>query len=258
MTEDSSELEGAELSSSGAEEALCQPNFPVIGIGASAGGLGALKELLQAMPAESGIALVIIQHLDPSHESQMASLLARYVGCPRGGSREGLAPEPNTVYTIPPGQYLGLREGIFHLEAPVKEHGLRMPIDFFFRSLAEARRGEGDLGGPLGQRFGWDAGGAADPRRRRDGHRPGPGHRGIRFHAPQRHRHGPGGPGASGRGDAGGDPAVRARLLLSRARSPRAKKPSPRLMGSDEILRLLLKAKTDFRGYKRDTLLRRV
>ncbi len=257
MREDSQERDPAALIRPKAAEVLCQPSFPVIGIGASAGGLGALKELLQAMPRDSGVALVIIQHLDPAHESQMASLLSRYTDAPVMEAREGLAPEPNSVYTIPPGQYLSLHEGLFHLEAPVKEHGLRMPIDFFFRSLAEARQekaicvvlsGSGS-DGTLGVRAIRGVGGLAvaqDPDT-------------AEFDSMPRERDwdGAGRSRAPGRADTGDAPPLCRGLLLRECVAPELVEEST-ADGLDEILRLLLKAKTDFRGYKRNTLLRRV
>src|SRR5574340_215480 len=81
-------------------------SLPIVGIGASAGGITALKELFQAAPVDTGMAFVVIQHLDPTHESQMASLLAGNTSLRVLQAEEGMAVEPNTVYTIPPGRYL--------------------------------------------------------------------------------------------------------------------------------------------------------
>jgi PAS domain S-box-containing protein len=108
-----------------------------VAIGASAGGLEALKEFFTAMPAGSGMAFVVIQHLDPSHVSHMSELLAKITDMRVVQAEDQMAPEPNSVYTIPPNKFLRLGEGRLHLTEPVKRDGVRMPIDFFFRSLAE-------------------------------------------------------------------------------------------------------------------------
>ncbi|HEY2987085.1 MAG TPA: CheR family methyltransferase, partial [Candidatus Binatia bacterium] len=109
----------------------------VVGIGASAGGLDALKEFFTAMPADSGLGFVVVQHLDPGHVSYMASLLAKCTDM-RVVQAEDRSPiERNCVYTIPPNKFLFVKDGMLHLTEPVKRDGIRMPIDFFFRSLAE-------------------------------------------------------------------------------------------------------------------------
>ncbi|REJ88481.1 MAG: PAS domain S-box protein [Planctomycetota bacterium] len=109
----------------------------VVGIGASAGGLDAFRRLLNALPADTGLAYVLIQHLDPTHESLMADLLSKYTSMPVV-QVEGPTPvAPNSVYMIPPNKYIKLAGGDLVLDEPVKERGMRMPIDCFFRSLAE-------------------------------------------------------------------------------------------------------------------------
>ncbi|MGH7847669.1 MAG: chemotaxis protein CheB, partial [Candidatus Binatia bacterium] len=112
-------------------------SFPIVGIGASAGGLEALKEFFTAMPADSGMAFVVIQHLNPSHVSHMSELLAKFTEMKAVEAEDRMALEPNSVYTIPANKFLALAEGTLHLTEPVKRDGMRMPIDFFFRSLAE-------------------------------------------------------------------------------------------------------------------------
>ncbi|MEY4749126.1 MAG: hypothetical protein RIQ60_1340 [Pseudomonadota bacterium] len=110
--------------------------FPIVGIGASAGGLGAFKTFLQAMPADSGMAFVLVQHLDPTHDSMMAPLLAKSTAMRVVEITNGVRVEPNTVYMIPPNCYLQLHGGRLQLREPIVRRGMRMPIDHFFRSMA--------------------------------------------------------------------------------------------------------------------------
>lgn len=111
--------------------------FPVLGIGASAGGLDAFKKFFNAMPPESGMAFVLIQHLDPSHESITADLLARHTIMKVVQIQDRMPVEPNHVYVIPPNKNLSIQNGVLRLIDPTQPHGMRLPIDFFFRSLAE-------------------------------------------------------------------------------------------------------------------------
>ncbi|MGO9173165.1 MAG: chemotaxis protein CheB [Rhodomicrobium sp.] len=111
--------------------------FPVVGIGASAGGLDAFKALLAALPPDPGMAFVLIQHLDPLHDSLMAGLLSSHTTMPVTPAAEGVAVEPNHVYLIPPGVSLAVAQGKLHLSEPTERHGARMAFDFFLRSLAE-------------------------------------------------------------------------------------------------------------------------
>lgn len=112
----------------------------VVAIGASAGGLDAYQQFLQAMPGNSGMAFVLIQHLDPSHQSLMAELLSRHTEMPVQQVEGTVLIEPDHVYMIPPNKYLKIEDGWLHLDEPVKQRGMRMPIDYFFRSLAGACR----------------------------------------------------------------------------------------------------------------------
>ncbi len=111
--------------------------FPVVGIGASAGGLEALEIFLKNVPAECGIAFVIVQHLDPTHKGIMVELLQRVTAIPVVQVSDRLRIEPDHVYVIPPNKDMSLLHGILHLLDPVEPRGLRLPIDFFFRSLAD-------------------------------------------------------------------------------------------------------------------------
>jgi two-component system, chemotaxis family, CheB/CheR fusion protein len=110
--------------------------FPVVGLGASAGGLDAFKRLLEALPAKSGMAFILIQHLAPSHESLMVELLAGHTSMKIIQATEAMPIGADQVYVIPPGAYLAIRDGALHLSKPSDRHGTRMPFDFFLRSLA--------------------------------------------------------------------------------------------------------------------------
>ncbi len=112
---------------------------PIIGIGASAGSLEALKSLLGTMRADSGAAFVLIQHLDPKHESLIAEILGRSTTMPVIEASDGMTAEANHVYVIPPNAYLTLSGNIFHLSEAVLLHGIRMPIDTFLWSLAKEK-----------------------------------------------------------------------------------------------------------------------
>ena len=117
--------------------ATTNQTFPIVGIGASAGGLDALKQFFAALPAASGMAFVVLQHLDPTHESLMAELLARHTRMTVQQAQDGMSVQPNCVYMIPPNRYLYVRSGQLHLTEPTEQRGRRMPIDTFFRSLAD-------------------------------------------------------------------------------------------------------------------------
>ena len=112
-------------------------NFPIVGLGASAGGLDAFRKFFDAFPANSGMAIVLIQHLDPNHDSLMADLLTSHTPMVVLQAADGAQVEPNHVYLIPPGTYLAIEHGILRLSKPVERHGARMPFDFFLRTLAE-------------------------------------------------------------------------------------------------------------------------
>ena len=109
----------------------------VVGIGASAGGLEALNKLFDALPADTGMAFVLVQHLDPTHKSMMVDLLASHTSMTVLEAANDTQVERNHVYVIPPGAYLTIRNGALQLAKPRERHGARMPFDFFLRSLAE-------------------------------------------------------------------------------------------------------------------------
>jgi two-component system CheB/CheR fusion protein len=111
--------------------------FPVVGLGASAGGLEASSKFFDALPADTGMAFVLIQHLDPTHQSMMVELLAGHTPMTVQHAADGMRLEPDCVYVIPPGVYLSISDGALRLSEPRERHGARLPFDFFLRSLAE-------------------------------------------------------------------------------------------------------------------------
>ncbi|MCU0952391.1 MAG: chemotaxis protein CheR, partial [Burkholderiaceae bacterium] len=112
------------------------PQAHVVAIGASAGGLDALERFFAALPADSGAAYVVIQHLSPDHKSMMDNLLARHTRMPVQVATHGMPLAPDCVFLIPPATQMTLAAGRLQL-APKPEHGLSLPIDVFFRSMAE-------------------------------------------------------------------------------------------------------------------------
>jgi two-component system CheB/CheR fusion protein len=111
--------------------------FPVVGIGASAGGVEALRKFFAAASPASGMAYIVIQHLSPEHESLMAEILGHCTPMPVRQIDDGMRVEPNHVYVIRPGHTITLADGALHLGEPVEKRGHRRPIDDFFRSLAQ-------------------------------------------------------------------------------------------------------------------------
>jgi two-component system CheB/CheR fusion protein len=115
------------------------PGFPVVGIGASAGGLAAFEAFFSAMPADfdPGMAFVLVQHLAPEHKSLLVDLVKRYTRMQVFEVEDGVVVQPNCVYIIPPNRDLSFLHGALHLLEPVLPRGQHLPIDFFFRSLAQ-------------------------------------------------------------------------------------------------------------------------
>ncbi len=112
-------------------------SFPIVGIGASAGGLEALEQFLSRVPPGSGMAFVIIQHLDPTHKGIMPELLQRSTGMKVIQVKDRTTVQPDCVYVIPPNKDMSILHGVLHLLAPASPRGLRLPIDFFLRALAQ-------------------------------------------------------------------------------------------------------------------------
>ncbi len=109
----------------------------VVAVGASAGGLDACRKLLGALPPHPGAAFIIIQHLDPTHDSLLVELLASHTEMTVLQAADGMRVEPDQVYVIPPGAYLAVHEGALRLSQPGARHGARLPFDFLLHSLAE-------------------------------------------------------------------------------------------------------------------------
>jgi two-component system CheB/CheR fusion protein len=108
----------------------------IVGIGASAGGLAALEQFLEHVPLRSGLAYVVVQHLDPTHKARLAELLQRVAPIPVREAEHGMAIEPDRAYVIPPNTELSVSGGILSLGKPAEPRGLRLPINVLFSSLA--------------------------------------------------------------------------------------------------------------------------
>ena len=114
--------------------------FPVVGIGASAGGIEALRLFFEAVPADTGMAFVVVQHLPPDRESLMAEILSRHSSMPVHQIQDGMQITSNAVYLIRPGFTVTLEDGTLRLGEPVEKRGHRRPVDDFFRSLAREQQ----------------------------------------------------------------------------------------------------------------------
>jgi two-component system, chemotaxis family, CheB/CheR fusion protein len=117
-----------------------RPGFPIVGVGASAGGLEALEELFGSMPADMGLAFIVVTHQHPEHTSMLPELLARTTGMPVRQVAGGTKLEPNHVYVAPPGFNLAILNGTLHRIETERKESPRLPIDYFFRSLAEDQK----------------------------------------------------------------------------------------------------------------------
>ncbi len=109
----------------------------VVAIGASAGGLEACGKLLDALPSPNGMAFILVQHLDPNHESMMANLLARHTGMTVIEAANAMPVAPDHLYVIPPGASLAVADGALQVSPPLERHGARLPFDFLLHSVAE-------------------------------------------------------------------------------------------------------------------------
>ncbi len=140
ISESDSNLEENSFSNSSIEsEQNQQEYFPIVGIGASAGGLEAFTQILQNLPSDTGIGFVLIQHLAPLHISQLSEILQRSTEMPVHQASEGMKIVPNSVYVIPPNTLMTLEQGILKLEPRRRVRGKYMVIDGFFSSLAADR-----------------------------------------------------------------------------------------------------------------------
>ena len=115
------------------------PSFPIVGIGASAGGLAAFEKFLSGIPegVDPGMAFVLVQHLAPDHKSILAEILGRTTSLIVVEVEDDMIVRPNYVYVIPPRHDMALLNGILQLLEPTEPRGHQLPIDFFFRSLAQ-------------------------------------------------------------------------------------------------------------------------
>jgi len=130
--------------------ATSTPQFPVVGIGASAGGLEACTALLKALPVNPGMAFVVVQHLDPDHESILHKLLSRTTEMPVIQVEDGMVLEPNHVYVIPPNHDMAVRERTLRLLSRRRTAGRHLPINRFLVSLAEDQKSAAIGGHPIG------------------------------------------------------------------------------------------------------------
>ena len=230
-------------------------DFHIVGIGASAGGLDSLERLFTHLPTDTGMAFVVLQHLSPDFKSLMDELLSRRTQMPIRQADHDMALEPNTVYLLPPMKEMIIRHRRLLLNDRDPRHGLTLPIDLFFRSLAQdvgrARR----RGHPVRQRQRRLARCAGDQQGRRRGALRKPRYRAVQRHAAQRDAHRHGRPGAAARGD-------RRWLSPPSAGRPRDAPPgraSDEERGVDAILRLLRdEYAIDFSHYKAGTVTRRI
>jgi len=111
--------------------------FPIVGLGASAGGLEAFEQFFRKVPRDSGMAFVLVPHLDPGHASILTEILQRTTAIPVVEAQNSMPVAPNGVYVIPPNRDMAIFHGAIQLSVPEQPRGHRMPIDAFLRSLAE-------------------------------------------------------------------------------------------------------------------------
>ncbi|MEN6330243.1 MAG: chemotaxis protein CheB [Methanobacterium sp.] len=114
--------------------------FPIVAIGASAGGFDALKKFFTVIPPDPGMAFVLVQHLDPTHESTMVDLMSRYTPIKVIQAQDGIMVKPDHLYIIPPNKDMGMMNGFIQLMEPLEPHGLRLPINFFLKHLAQDQK----------------------------------------------------------------------------------------------------------------------
>ncbi len=237
------------------KSAPVQSAFPIVGIGASAGGLEALEIFLRHLPPQPEMAFVIVQHLDPTHTALLAELLQRATPMPVAEVVDGTRMVPGHVYVIPPNKELSVFGGVLHLLDPVEPRGRRRPIDTFFRALA-ADSGAASIGIILSG-MGTDGTSGLQAIKAAGGRtlvqEPGT----AKFDGMPRSA------AESGSADVTAPvdelPAHLATLLASPARAPDPARPADDAVTLDKAL-LLLRGHTghDFSLYKKNTVLRRV
>lgn len=114
--------------------------FPIVGVGASAGGLEAFTELLKHLPLDTGMAFVLVQHLDPDHESSLTQILQRVTKLPVREVTNNSRVKANHVYIIPPNAGMGIARGVLKLQPRQRTRTPHRSIDGFFESLAQDQR----------------------------------------------------------------------------------------------------------------------
>lgn len=114
--------------------------FPIVGIGASAGGLEAFQNLLAKLPTDTGMAFVLVQHLNPHHESRLTDLLSRSTAMPVLEAAHDMVLQCDHVYIIPPNTNLAIAQGHFHITPRGEGRGPHLPVDYLFRSMAEDQK----------------------------------------------------------------------------------------------------------------------
>ena len=126
----------------------------IVGIGASAGGLDSCTRLVEALPDTGGMAFILVQHLEPTHESMMVGLLASHTGMTILQASNGMPIEPDHFYVIPPGAQLAVEGGALRLSARKVRRGLRLPFDYLLQSMAREYGARG-LRHPVGHGRRW-------------------------------------------------------------------------------------------------------
>ena len=124
---------------SGESAAAPDQDFPIVAIGASAGGLEAYTELFHALPVDTGMAFVVVQHLDPNHQSMLTEILGKATKLPVNEVKSGDKIRANFVYVIPPNAFMALSGNVFQLTPRSKGPGQHLAVNFFMRSLADGR-----------------------------------------------------------------------------------------------------------------------
>ena len=126
---------------------LVQPQPPallgIVGIGASAGGLDALEKFFARVPVRSGLAYIVVQHLDPTQKAMLAELLQRVTSLVVREAGEAMRVEANHIYVIPPNAELSLMQGVLHVVLPTEPRGMRLPVNVLFSSLAREQGASG-------------------------------------------------------------------------------------------------------------------
>jgi two-component system CheB/CheR fusion protein len=132
----------SQISSVAPAESSADRSFAIVGIGASAGGLAAFEAFFSGMPTDTdpGMAFVLVQHLAPDHDSLLSALIRRCTRMQVFEIEDGMQVQSNSVYIIPPNRDLAFLNGTLQLLEPATPHGHRLPIDFFFRQLAQDQR----------------------------------------------------------------------------------------------------------------------